>query len=101
MAKNDELFIIHHQQPVAHIRVWHEAIALDASTRYETFNYENAEGKIETITFEVTHCFFAGITVSNDDADKKLAKLMTDARHWYVAYLEWEDQQFDSMGNEE
>ena len=93
---NDELFIIHHHQPIAHIRVWHEAISFDNSTRTFTYNYQNINNDIETITFELTHCFFQGKILADAETDNKLSKLMNDAMHWYVAYLKWEDKNIEN-----
>ncbi len=93
---NDELFIIHHHQPIAHIRVWHEAISFDNSIRTFTFNFKNTNNEIETITFELTHCFFSGKLLPDAETDNRLNKLMNYAMHWYTAYLNWEDQNLET-----
>lgn len=90
-ARNDETFIIHHQQPIAHIRVWHEYVSFDNSIFHSTFNYQGPSLEIETITFEITHCFFAGKLIADDEAKKRVNKMLDDARNWYCAYLQWED----------
>lgn len=88
MRENDDLFIIHTIDPPMIIQVHHEAVGTGRATL--TVNYQGSSGLIETITLEVV----SSIDYERISSDR-IAKLLNRAWHWYKAYLEWEDENFD------
>lgn len=92
------LWIIHLIDPVAIIEV------VAAGEKQHTKNvkhllevfYENSDGIEENYFFFLHHFFTVDFNMLDEElAGKKVQKLLTQAMHWYKAYLEWEDKNID------
>lgn len=89
------LAIVHMLQPVSIITV-HEG-HLATKFPYKHYTFTNADGGQEQHTLSLYHCF-TNLVATDEDNDKMIAKLLRDAWHWYMAYLNWEDE---NIANEE
>lgn len=83
--------IIHTQNPQAIIEVieGHEM----CKTPYRHYSFANIDGLIEHYTFRVHHLF----TTEFDSEQHHIitTKLLDRAWHWFMAYMQWEDEQVE------
>jgi hypothetical protein len=87
--------IIHTVSPQAIIEVIEGHIY--ATSPYRHFQYVNTDGLAELYTLRVHHLF----TTEFDGEQHHIitTKLLSKAWHWYMAYMNWEDQQIDTYGD--
>lgn len=83
--------IIHTVDPVAIIEVLQGHMQLQTGTHFAHYTFTNVDGLQEAYTFRLHHFFTREFDSEQHGA--QVARLFNKAWHWYMAYMNWEDQQ--------
>jgi hypothetical protein len=87
MASNT-LAIVHMLHPISILTV-HEG-HINTKYPHQQYTYRNGDGIQEEYTLSLYHCF--STSFDGEVNSPMVMKLFKDAWHWYMAYLNWEDQ---------
>lgn len=89
------LWIIHLPHPVAIIEVVHEGMKKHSNGEYYLDSYyHNTDGITEPISLYL-YFYFSTEFTNKEEQNRLAAKMLSDAWHWYKAYLKWEDNNID------
>jgi hypothetical protein len=95
MNEDSNSAIIHTMDPISIIECMEGHVALEPGSVYKHFSFINLDEEAEEWTLRVHHLYPREL--SGDEHSEQVDKLLNRAWKWFQSYMNWNDEQGDSL----